>query len=97
MSEIERLQKAILDMHGCDSMHAGSITVHETFQDKAVWQGVVEVFFLPSHPKTKEAYAWSYKNDDGQTRYIAVLGIPPINSPYEAVQAYLASEPQKKK
>ncbi len=94
MTEIERLQKEILDLHGCDSMHAGSITVHETFQDKTAWRGVVEVFFLPSHAKTKMAYAWSY-NEDGQTGFVAILGIPPINSPNDAVQAYIASQKKK--
>jgi hypothetical protein len=97
MTDIEILQKAILDLHGCDSMHAGSIAVHETSRGQTVWQGVVEVFFLPSHPKAREAYAWTYKTDVGETRYVAALGAPPINSAYDAVSAYLASEAQKQK
>ncbi len=84
-------------MHGCQSTHVTSVVVHETFKDQTVWHGVVEVFVLKDHPKAIDAYAWSYKDDAGQTRYVAVLGIPPVNSPYDAVWAYIASESQKKK
>jgi hypothetical protein len=95
MSNLEKLKKAILDLHGCDGIHAGSIAVHETFQGKTVWQGIVEVCFLPNHPKAREAYAWSYKADTGETRYVAVLGVPPIKSANDAVRAYIAMQTQK--
>ena len=36
MDYIERLQKAIRDLHGCESVHEGSIAINETFQGKAV-------------------------------------------------------------
>ena len=97
MTEIARLQKAILDLHGCDSAYAETVAVHETFQGKVVWDGDVEVFPLAKHPRAKRAYAWSYKNDAGETRYVAVLGVPPINTPLDAVRAYIAAEAQKQK
>jgi N-acetylglutamate synthase-like GNAT family acetyltransferase len=98
MTEIERLQKAIKDLHGCDSAHAASIPVHETFQGKTAWEGIVEVFMLANHAKgVSRAYAWSYKTDDGETRYVAILGVPPINSALNAVQPYIVAEAKKEK
>ena len=96
MTEIERLEKALLDLHGCKGKHVRSVTVHETFEGKTVWQGAVEVFELDNHPQAKVAYAWSYKADDGNMHHVAVLGVPPVNSPQDAVRAYVVTEAQKK-
>jgi len=89
MNDLGKLKKTILDLHGCDSAHAASIAVHETFEGKTVWQGIVEVFSLVNHPKAKDPYAWTYKNDAGELRHVAVLGVPPINAAYDAVRAYI--------
>jgi hypothetical protein len=97
MNDLGKLKKTILDLHGCNSTHVVSVAVHETFEGKSVWQGVVEIFSLINHPKAKKAYAWSYKNDAGELRQVAVLGVPPINSAYDAVRAYIVAEGQKKK
>jgi len=96
MTEIERLQKAIRDLHGCNSKHVRSVPVHESFEGKTIWQGVVEVFELENHSQAKIAYAWSYKGDDGKLHYVAVLGVSPINSPNDAVKAYVVADYQKK-
>ncbi|MBI3001948.1 MAG: hypothetical protein HYY46_26345 [Deltaproteobacteria bacterium] len=95
MTEIERLEKAILDLHGCKGKHARSVPIHETFEGQTVWQGVVEVFNLENHPQAKIAYAWSYKGDDAKTHYVAVLGVPPVNSAEDAVRSYVVSESRK--
>jgi hypothetical protein len=97
MNDLGKLKKAILDLHGCESNHVASIPVHETFEGKTVWQGVVEVFSLRNHPKAKEAYAWSYKSEEGETRYVAILGVPPIYTAINAVRAYIVAEAQKQK
>ena len=97
MNDIERLQKAIRDLHGCDSMHMQTVAVHETFQGKVVWDGDVEVFLLIDHSRARRVYAWSYKGDNGETRRVAVLGVPPIDTPLDAVRAYIAAEAQKQK
>jgi hypothetical protein len=73
MNEIERLRQAIRDLHGCDSAHVQSVAVQETFQGNVVWEEDVEEFRLIDHPRAKTAFAWSYKNDAGETRYVAVL------------------------
>jgi len=59
------------------------------------WERNVEAFFLINQQQAKEAYAWSYKNDKGETGYVAVLGIPPLLQPFDAVRAYVAAEIQK--
>ena len=58
-----------------------------------VWEGVVHVFDLEGHPKATRAYAWS-SPIEGSTkrRFFAVLGIPPIMSPLDAVRAAIVQE-----
>jgi len=90
-AELAELQKAILKLHGADSIHVESVSVHETFQGQTVWDGVVEVFDLPAH-KAGKAYAWAHEGDSGGRRYVAVLHAPPVDSPQRAVQAAAVAE-----
>lgn len=60
------------------------------FEGQLVWTGSVEVFTLNGHPKATEAFAWNYP-DNGQKRAVAVLNIPPIETPSDAVRAAIAS------
>jgi len=92
VNEIKRLRKAIRDLHGVDSAHLRSEAVHEKFQGRTVWEGIVEVFALKGHPKATQAYAWAHETDDGRKRYVAVLGVPPITDACAAVRAAIASE-----
>jgi hypothetical protein len=96
MTDIERLEKTILDLHGYKGKHTGSVAVREVFQGQIIWDGVVEVFELDNHPQAQFAYGWSYKDDDGNTRDVAVLGVPPVESPASAVRAYFVEQAQKK-
>jgi hypothetical protein len=96
MTEIERLEKAIKDLHGVSGQHAGSVAVHEKFEGKTVWQGIVEVFEIKGHPQARFAYAWSYKADNGEQQFVTVLGMPPVSSAQDAVRAYIASQALKK-
>ena len=91
---IESLRAVIGKVHGCDSKHVESVPVHDVFQGKTAWQGVVEVFDLLGHPKAKRCYAWSHAagSADRDTRFVAVLELPPIDSPLTAVQAAIVSE-----
>jgi len=91
---IEQLQSAIRDLHGCESTYLETVPVHETFQGKTVWQGDVEVFSIRGHPQAQRAYAWAHatgKNDQDR-RFVAVLELPPVNSPLTAVRAAIMSE-----
>lgn len=96
---MQRLQMVIHHLHKLDSKHVESVPVEEVWQGKTIWQGVVEVFTVTGHPKAKHCYAWSHrtgKNDEGE-RMVAVLGIPPVDSPQSAVKVAIASEVRSKK
>ena len=94
MDYVEELQAAILNLHGCTSTYIESVPVHEEFQGETVWQGEVEVFEIEGHPKAKRAYAWGHATgeDDQARRYVAVLELPPVDSPQTAVKAAVMSE-----
>lgn len=91
---IGQLQDAIRSLHGCESSYLETVPIHETFQGKTVWQGEVEVFEIRGHPVAKRAYAWSHATgtNDEDKRYVAVLELPPVNSPLTAVRAAIMQE-----
>jgi hypothetical protein len=89
---IEELREAIRRLHGVESEHVESVPVKETFQGRTVWEGVVEVFDLIGHPKASRAYAWSHDAEGGKRAHIAVLHVPPVDSPLKAVQASILQE-----
>jgi hypothetical protein len=92
--ELRELRLAIERLHGCKARHLRSEPVHEVFQGKTVWQGVVEVFQLSGHAKAKLCYAWKHLEgaaDEG-TRFVAVLGVHPINSAQDAVKALIVAD-----
>jgi len=91
MTEIERLRQAIRDLHGLDGSYVRSVAVKETFRGETVWDGVVEVFAINGSDKAAYAYAWSYETDEGGRRYLAILGVPPILGPRDAVRAAIAA------
>ena len=59
-------------------------------EGRVAWQGTVEVFDLLCHEKAKRAYAWQYY-DSGQTKTVAILEIPPVDSPESAVKVAIAA------
>ncbi|HYJ88084.1 MAG TPA: hypothetical protein VEW46_18600 [Pyrinomonadaceae bacterium] len=94
MGYIGELKTAIRNMHGCESEYVETVPVTETFKGETVWNGDVEVFTIRGHPKAKRAYAWSHatgKNDQAR-RYVAVLELPPVESPETAVKVAVAAE-----
>ncbi len=93
-SYIDCLTRAVTAMHGCPCRHVQSSYVHEMMDGKTVWKGEVETFALEGHEKADQAFAWGW-DDDGEIRYIAVLNVPPIISPREAVQAAIVSKTQR--
>jgi hypothetical protein len=88
-----QLKEAIEVQHGGKATLAQSVPVLETFGGQTVWEGVVHVFDLAGHPKATRAYAWS-SPIEGSTkrRFFAVLHIPPIVSPLDAVRAAIVAE-----
>ena len=95
MNDLPALQDAIRKLHGCKSRHVGSVPVRETSQDKAVWEGTVEESDLIDHPNANRCYAWNHDQDDGGTRYIAVLELPPADSARRAVKLAIAAHARK--
>ena len=93
MKQIDELRETIRRLHGTDSKHVDSVPVKEVFQGRTVWEGIVEVFELDSHPKAARAYAWSHATDDPkQARHVTVLHIAPITSAAAAVRAAIVQE-----
>ena len=94
MTNIEELRNVIRRLHGADATHRESVPVHEVFEGKTIWQGVVEVFNLHGHPETDTAYAWSHETDDPSDpkRHVTVLHVPPAISPLMAVRAAIARD-----
>ena len=97
MTQIEKLRQTILDLHGCNNSYVESVVVRDIFQREVVWEGDVKAFSLIDHPRATLAYAWSYKDDEGKTRYVAILGIPPIRTALDAVRACIVAQIQKQK
>ncbi len=94
MDYIAELKAAIRNMHGCESEYVETVPVTETFNGETIWNGDVEVFTIRGHPKARRAYAWSHateKNDQAR-RYVAVLELPPVESPETAVKVAVAAE-----
>lgn len=94
MSErIERIQRAVEQSEKCRATHVESLVTKERFFDAIVWEGVIETFKLQDHPTAKLAYAWERWKDGRKEdpEYTVVLGIPPVNSPNDAVKAFVAA------
>ena len=83
-----------MQLHNCGATWRESVPVKEVFQGKTLWNGEVEVFDLTGHPKAKRAFGWSHpENADGTgERFVAVLGIPPVDSPETAVKMSIYSD-----
>jgi hypothetical protein len=92
----DQLKQAVESQHGGTATFVQAVPVHETFEGKTVWDGVVHVFDLAGHPQATRAYAWSYERDDGKRRFFAVLHVPPITGPREAVRAAIVAEARAK-
>lgn len=88
---IEELRGVIKKLHGVDSRHVQSVSVHETFKGQTVWEGIVEVFELIGHPKASRLYAW-IQDADGKKHHFTVLHVAPVDSPQKAVQAAIVQD-----
>jgi hypothetical protein len=92
------LKDAIETQHGGVAFFVQSVPVKETYNGRPVWNGVVHVFDLEGHPKATRAYAWSTPVEGStKRRFFAVLHIPPITSPLDAVRAAIVQESRASK
>ena len=92
---IERLQMVIRHLHKCDSEHLETVPVKETFRGQTVWEGEVEVFSVSGHPRAKKCYAWSANQGQPDERFTAVLELPPVRSPLDAVKVSILADYKK--
>jgi hypothetical protein len=88
----DQLKQAVESQHGGMATLVQSVPVHEKHGGETVWEGTVHIFDLAGHPKANRAYAWSYAREDGKRRFFAVLHVPPIIGPVEAVRAAIVAE-----
>ena len=92
-ASIESLKGAVEGMHGGTATFAQAVPVREEFDGAPVWEGVVHVFDLAANASATRAYAWSSPVEGSdKRRIVAVLHIPPITSPIEAVRAAIVTE-----
>ena len=91
------MKEAIEVQHGGTANFVQSVPVRERHKGQTVWHGVVRVFDLEGHPTATRAYAWSSPIEGSDKRRIfAVLQIPPINTPVDAVRAAIVAEHRSK-
>jgi hypothetical protein len=89
----ENLREAVERMYNCRATLVEVVPISETFQDRPVWQGIVHIFELTGHPQATRCYAWSSPVEGSdKRRFFAVLHIPPITSPQDAVRAAIVQE-----
>ena len=96
---LDRLQVTVQQLHNCGAVWRESVPVTEIFGGKTIWKGEVEVFDLTGHPKANRAYGWSHPDgvDNKTERFVAVLEIPPVDSPEVAVKMAIYSDIKKDK
>ena len=91
--DLTELQKAVETMHNCVATFAQTIPVKEEASGAVVWEGVVHVFDIKGNPTATRAYAWSSPIEGSdKRRFFAVLRIPPVDSPIDAVRAAIVAE-----
>jgi hypothetical protein len=94
--QVGELKQAVEAQHGCTATLTQSVPVKETFGGKTVWEGIVHVFTINGHPQANQAYARSSPIEGSdKRRFFAVLHVPPITSPVEAVRAAIVAENRK--
>lgn len=91
MSDPNSLCAAVEKKAECAAQFKEEVRVVETFKGDLIWDGPVSIFTLDDHPKASVAYGWSTPTAIGQCHWIA-LGIPPVNSPADAIRAHIFVE-----
>jgi len=86
-------QEAVQKLHKCRAKFRKVVHVVERFEGQIAWEGDVHVFGLEGHPTASRCYAWSSTIEGSKIRkFYAVLHVPPVTSPLEAVRASIVSD-----
>ena len=98
VASVDSLREAVEHLHGCKALFVESVPVREMykFADQykgvQVWAGDVAVFDLTEHPKATRVYVWSEATTGTKRGFFAVLHVPPIISPLDAVRASIVAD-----
>lgn len=87
----EKLKEAVERRAAYPAKYLHTQPLRIAVDGQVVWKGKVEVFQLNGHPQAQLAFGWSILNDRGNTEFVTVVGVPPLETPVMAVKAYLAS------
>ena len=88
MKQNEQLKSMVENLHNCRAKHREQVWVIEQYEDQTVWEGPVEIFNIEGHSQATICYAWSSPIEGSKKRrFYAVLHIPPVESPEDAVRA----------
>ena len=92
MDNPDALKQSIEKLHGCEATLRGPEIVIERFEGSTVWEGLVHVFSIDGHESATVCYAWTMPTDESEKRRTCtVIGIPPINTPADAVRAAIVA------
>ncbi len=87
---ISAYAEAVRGLHGVGAEHRETVRVVEMFRDEPVWEGDVHVFDVTGHGTASTAYAWHVpKADDDGVTFVAVLHEGAVDSPQNAVRAWI--------
>lgn len=90
---LNQLREVVEQTHKCSAIFVESVHVTESFQGKTVWDGTVFIFDINGNPLSTRCYAWSSPmKGTTKRRFFAVLHVPPIDSPQNAVRAAIVQE-----
>ncbi len=87
---LQCLHGAVRAMHQCGCVDSGTSRVIEYWEGRKVIEGDIETFSLSGHPVASEAFARGFDVGE-QPKYLAMLKVPPINDPADAVRAAIVS------
>ncbi len=89
----DELARHVEALHGVPARFVEAVPVKETHEGQTVWEGTVKVFALVGHPSgATRAYAWSYPTEGGRRRFIAILGISPVDDAVTAVRTAILAQ-----
>jgi hypothetical protein len=98
MTEVapSELKLAVERTHGGTATFVQSVPVSDMFEGSLAFDGSIAIFDIVGHPEATRAYAWTRDLPDGRTRTYAVLHLPPIRGPQDAVRAAIVAEARGK-
>lgn len=88
----EKIKEAIERKALCQVKYLNTQPLRLVADGLITWKGKVEVFQLDGHPEARIAFGWGVPTAENKMEYITVIGRPPLDTPIQAVKAYLASK-----